>query len=284
LKLLAISDLHVRHKVNRKAVEELSARPDDWLILCGDLGESPEHLRFVFETLGPRFKKLVWVPGNHELWSRSTSDKRGEDHYLALVELCRDHDVLSPEDPYPLWEGEGGPVYIVPLFLLYDYSFRPAGMSRQEGLAWAAEAGLVCTDEFYLHPHPYPSRQAWCHARVEHSEERLAKLPQETPKVLINHFQMRFELARLPRVPRFCLWCGTTLTEDWHTRWNAKVVVSGHLHMRSTDWRDGVRFEEVALGYPRDWKQRRGIDYYVREILPGPETDQQGDAGPVWHR
>ena len=85
-------------------------------------------------------------------------------------------------------------------------------------------------------------------------------------------------------MPRFCLWCGTTLTEDWHTRWNAKVVVSGHLHMRSTDWRDGTRFEEVALGYPRDWKQRRGIDYYVREILPGPKKTPMGRAGPVWHR
>ena len=284
MKLLAISDLHVRHKANRKAVEEMSPRPDDWLILCGDLGESQEHLRFVFETLGPRFAKLIWVPGNHELWSRAADGKRGDDHYQELVELCRSYQVLTPEDPYPLWDGEGGPAHIVPLFLLYDYSFRPAGMSKAEGLAWAAEAGIVCTDEFYLHPHPYPSREAWCEARIELSEKRLAELDPSIPTVLINHFQMRFELARLPRVPRFCLWCGTTRTEDWHRRWNAKVVVSGHLHMRSTDWRDGVRFEEVALGYPRDWKQRRGADYYLREILPGPKKTYRGNKGPKWHR
>ena len=34
-------------------------------------------------------------------------------------------------------------------------------------------------------------------------------------------------------------------------------------------WRHGVRYDEVSLGYPRDWRQDRGIDWYVREILPG---------------
>ncbi|MBJ93755.1 MAG: metallophosphoesterase [Rickettsiales bacterium] len=284
MKLLAISDLHVRHKSNRQALLEVSARPDDWLILCGDLGESPDHLRLVFETLGPRFARLIWVPGNHELWSRASGGARGVDHYLQLVELCRSYQVLTPEDPYVLWQGEGGPAWLVPLFLLYDYSFRPAGMNKQEGLAWAAEAGIMCTDEFYLHPHPYPSREDWCQARLALSEERLSELDLSYPTILINHFQLRFELARLPRVPRFCLWCGTTRTEDWHQRWNAKVVVSGHLHMRSTDWRDGTRFEEVALGYPRDWQQSRGIDGYLREILPGPQQQLQGRHGPVWHR
>ena len=89
---------------------------------------------------------------------------------------------------------------------------------------------------------------------------------------------------RLPRVPRFRLWCGTKKTSDWHLRFGAQVVVSGHLHMRSTDWRDGVRFEEVALGYPRDWHQGKGIDAYIREILPGPANNHPGDAGPYWHR
>jgi len=284
VKLLAISDLHVRHKANREAVEAMAARPDDWLLLVGDLGDNEKDLRFVFETLGPRFKQLVWVPGNHELWTKVGSELRGVAHYEHLVTVCREYGVLNPEDPYPLWEGEGGPCYIAPLFLLYDYSFCPDGMDKKEALAWAAEHRVVCTDEFYLSPSPHPTREDWCHDRLRITEERLKQLPADVPTVLVNHFQLRLDLVRLPRVPRFCLWCGTRATEDWHIKWHAKAVVSGHLHMRSTDWRDGVRFEEVALGYPRDWKQRKGIDYYVREVLPGSPEPRKWSRQTVWHR
>jgi hypothetical protein len=87
---------------------------------------------------------------------------------------------------------------------------------------------------------------------------------------LINHFPFREDLVRLRRIPRFSIWCGTRRTEDWHRRFPVAVVVSGHLHIRSTTYRDGVRFEEVSLGYPRDWQQEQGIQPYLREILPGP--------------
>ncbi|HCP46891.1 MAG TPA: metallophosphoesterase, partial [Deltaproteobacteria bacterium] len=169
-------------------------------------------------------------------------------------------------------------------FLLYDYTFCPDGMDKKQALAWAAEHRVVCTDEFYLSPSPHATREAWCHDRLRVTEERLAQLPPDVPTVLVNHFQLRLDLVRLPRVPRFCVWCGTRATEDWHIKWRAKAVVSGHLHMRSTDWRDGVRFEEVALGYPRDWKQRRGIDYYIREVLPGSKEPGKWSRQTVWHR
>ena len=37
----------------------------------------------------------------------------------------------------------------------------------------------------------------------------------------------------------------------------------------------GVRFEEVSLGYPRDWRQDRGLEWYVRDILPATSPDAQ---------
>jgi hypothetical protein len=88
---------------------------------------------------------------------------------------------------------------------------------------------------------------------------------------------LRPDLAVLPRIPRFTIWCGTTQTADWHTRFAAEVVVSGHLHMRSTRWRNGVRFEEVSLGYPAQWQPARGADAYLRQILPAPPA-----AAPGW--
>jgi hypothetical protein len=157
-----------------------------------------------------------------------------------------------------VWEGPDGPVVIAPLFLLYDYTFRPAGTrTKQEALALAYESGVVCTDELLLHPDPYLSRDSWCAARVAATERRLAELDPALPVVLVNHHPLVREPTRVLRYPEFALWCGTERTADWHRRFNVVAVVYGHLHIRRTTWHDGVPFMEVSVGYPREWAARR---------------------------
>lgn len=270
MKLYAISDIHVGAPENRDAIEELPAHPEDWLILGGDVGETPEHLEFTLRTLGPRFRQLIWIPGNHELWSnpKDPSSLRGEAKYQQLVSVCDKHGVLTPEHPYPRWPGEGPPRIIAPLFLLYDYSFRPDEVREEDALQWAMDSGVLCTDEALLLPDPYPSRQAWCAARCEQTRARLEAIPADCSTILVNHFPLRRHHARLPRIPRFSIWCGTRRTDDWHQRFRAEVVVTGHLHIPLTFWEDGVRFEEVSLGYPRQWQGRRTIAQCLRQILP----------------
>ena len=103
-----------------------------------------------------------------------------------------------------MWDGPGGPVTVVPLFLLYDYTFRPPGMaSKAESLARAS---------------------------------------------------------------------GTERTSDWQVRFRATAVVYGYLHVPRTTWHDGVRFEEVSPGYPREWQPRPARPALPRQILPFPEA------------
>jgi hypothetical protein len=156
------------------------------------------------------------------------------------------------------------------MFLLFDYSFRPPDVPMDRAVRWARESGVVSGDELMLDASPWPSRAAWCHARCNLTEARLSALPPDTRTVLINHWPLRYDLARPPRVPRFSIWCGTSRTEDWPVRFRARAVVSGHLHMRTTLWRNGVRFDEVSLGYPRDWRRPRGMAGYFRTVLPEP--------------
>ena len=269
MKLWAISDLHVGYDDNRRALQALPPHPDDWLIVAGDTGETPAHLDFALRTLRPKFAQLVWTPGNHDLWTPTTwtAAQRGVSHYDRLVALCRRHGVLTPEDPYAKWPGDGPARAIVPVFTLFDYSFRPDSVSREDAVEWAAQSGVRSADEDLLASDPYATRDDWCAARVEATEQRLASLPAAARLIVINHFPLRRELAVLPRIPRFSIWCGTTKTEHWHRRFNVEAVIYGHLHLRSTREIDGVRFEEVSLGYPKQWNQARGVSHYLRLIV-----------------
>ncbi|MGW1889199.1 metallophosphoesterase family protein [Streptomyces sp. NPDC002004] len=274
--LVAISDLHVRYPENRRIVEELRpAAQDDWLLLAGDVGDLSSDIEWALSLLKDRFAKVVWAPGNHELWTvpQDPVQARGVERYAYLVDLCRGLGVVTPEDPYPVWEGPEGPVAIAPLFTLYDYTFRPEGTTtEEEALAFAHGTGVVCTDEFLLHPDPYASRGDWCRARLEATEARLAEIPDELPTVLVNHYPLVREPTRILRHPEFALWCGTERTADWHRRFRARAMVYGHLHIPRTTVHDGVPFREVSLGYPREWRPRPAQPGRLVPILPDGRT------------
>jgi len=271
--LFAISDLHVTTPQNRVIVEGLrSERKADWLLVAGDISEDINDVEWALNLLTKRFATVVWVPGNHELWTPRHGPQqwlRGTHRYEQLVAKCRTLGVITPEDSYPVWHGTGGPARIVPLFLLYDYTFAyKIAATKEAALERAWAAGVVCSDEFMLHPDPYPSRAAWCEARVTETERRLAECDLSVPTILVNHFPLTEDPTRSLRRPEFAQWCGTVLTADWHTRFNAAAVVYGHLHIPHTARRDGVRFEEVSLGYAREWGRRGGSRALLRRILP----------------
>ena len=281
-RLLALSDLHVAHPQNRKIVEDLPpGQENDWLLLAGDVGESYLDIEWALRTLAGKYVTVVWTPGNHELWTRSKDPValRGEQRYLALVELCREIGIRTPEDPYPVWDGPGGPVTVAPVFLLYDYTFRPDGaLTKEEGLEIAYEKGIVCQDEALLHPDPHTAIEDWCQARIEYTEQRLEDRDPVLPVVFVTHYPLVREPTLVLRYPVFAQWCGTTRTHDWHLRYNAAAVVYGHLHIPRTTWYDGVRFEEVSLGYPYEWRRRPAPPVVPRPIEIRPRPRDQTPA------
>ncbi|MEV0847503.1 metallophosphoesterase [Streptomyces sp. NPDC049954] len=271
-RLLAVSDLHAAVGENKQLVEDL--RPDgpqDWLVVAGDVAEIASDIEKTLALLADRFAQVVWTPGNHELWTHPSDPLtlRGEERYRYLVEMCRGLGVLTPEDPYPVFRGEGGPCTVAPLFLLYDYSWLPDGAtSKAAGLEIADAKGIAFTDEYLLHPDPYPSREAWCAARVAATERRLAAVDPALPLVLVNHYPLVREPTRVLHHPHLAMWCGTRRTEDWHRRFPVSCVLYGHLHIPRRTVHDGVPFHEVSVGYPREWRRHghpRGI---LRRIDP----------------
>ncbi len=277
-RLLAISDLHVSHRDNEPLLDRVRTDdPDDWLLVVGDVAERTDDVLDTLRRLRTRFARLIWVPGNHELYTTSKDPLQlhGLARYEYLVAECRHLGVLTPEDPYPLFDaGDGSaPVRVVPMFLLYDYTFRPDGTATKfSALALARERNVVATDEFLISPEPYPTLDAWGRARVEATRRRLDALDPAEATVLVNHWPLRREPTDALTYPEFALWCGTVETADWHLRYRAACCVYGHLHIPRTTWYDGVRFEEVSVGYPREWKRRGMTEPFIRQIHPDPGT------------
>ncbi|MBN8909048.1 MAG: metallophosphoesterase [Rhodospirillales bacterium] len=269
MKLWAIADLHLAAERNRAALLALAPHPGDWLLVAGDVCESVSLFEQALDWLRARFARVFWVPGNHELWLTGSEPgpRSSPAKYAALVAAARRCGVVTPEDPYETWPVTGD--VIVPLCTLYDYSFRPPHVALAEVVPWAAELRNVAADEHLISAAPLSGMVEWCAQRCAETEARLVReLPDEPRTILLGHYPLREDLVRIPRIPRFTPWCGTRLTEQWHIRYRARVAVSGHLHVRRTDWRDGTRFEEVSLGYPRQWDPAKGVASYLREIMP----------------
>ena len=279
-RLLAISDLHIGYPENRAYADSLApADPGDWLIVAGDVGEIFADVGFVLAPLANRFARVIWVPGNHELWTPPADpvQSRGAARYDTLVKVCQRFGVLTPEDEFPVWQGVGGPVTVAPLFVGYDYSFTAAGDPElnpaDDGRAATAAreaafaAGIRPSDEGRLYTDPYRSIAAWCRDRAKLTQARLDAII--GPMVLVSHWPLLRAPVSALRYQAYAPWCGTTLTAGWHVRYDVTAAVYGHLHIPRTTYHDGVRFEEVSVGYPREWRRRGSAPPSPRVILGG---------------
>ncbi len=254
--LLAVSDLHVAHQGNADIVSRLRpAHPGDWLLVAGDVAEESRVVLDVLAELRQRFARVIWVPGNHELWTHplDRDDRRGLERYEHLV---RHRDVLTPEVPYPTWQGTEQQFAVVPCLLLYDFTFRGGAASAEDALALAREVGHVFVAAYLLHRDPYPSVADWSRERVRLTEERLSRLPADRPITLPNHYLVLQRHARVigVRTP-------TPLALDRGDRAMARPVpdqslVYGHLHIPTSASEGDVAFEEVSCGYPREHDRR----------------------------
>ena len=167
---------------------------------------------------------------------------KGRERYFRLVELLREVGVDTPEDDYPVF----GDVTVAPLFTLYDYSFRPPGLSVPEALEGARNARAMLDDELFIAP--YVDIPAWCAERVAYSRGRLSSI--EGPTLLVNHWPLVVEPTLRLAKQEMALWCGTAATRDLPVEHDAVGVIHGHLHMPEEIRVDGVPHFDVSLGYP----------------------------------
>lgn len=247
-KLWAVADLHAAVPKNAALVATLKPEnPEDWLIVAGDVAEEPSTVIATLEQLKRHYAEVIWAPGNHELFGHKHSQSVGKARYDYLLDQCRQIGVRTPEDPYLQFAGHT----IVPLFTLYDYTFRAPGTTAQQAIAAARAANRILLDDIAIAP--YVDIQAWCWERLTYSVRRLSTV--HGPTILVNHWPLIAEPLQQLHIPEIALWSGSIHTRSWPRRFQATQVIYGHLHIPGTLEVDAIAHHEVSLGYPYQWKE-----------------------------
>src|SRR5215831_776313 len=239
MRVFAVSDLHVNYESNARWVEALSGQDytDDILILAGDLSDSLGQIETYLNILVRRFNKVLYVPGNHEMWIIRNPEL--EDSIAKFAEVCRVARSSGASTECLCTDA----LTIVPLLGWYDYSF-----------------GVPC-DEL---------RNAWIDFRAcrwpAHMNERQVTQffagmneplprPQSTVVISFSHFLPRIDLIAGYVPQRF--WylhpvMGSDILERQIRRLGASIHVYGHSHVNRHVSIDGVAYVNNAFGYPSE--------------------------------
>jgi predicted phosphodiesterase len=239
MRVFALSDIHVDYDVNAKWVADLSIAEyqDDVLILAGDVTDSRRLLEWCLGALARRFKKVLFVPGNHDLWvireDREKNSLQKFDEVCAVVE--------SSGASMQAFRERG--VEIIPLLAWYDYSFgEPSEELRSIWMDYRAcrwPSGLMEQDVAL---------------RFTAFNDKQVSRPGATV-ITYSHFLPRIDLM-LSGVPctNKLLYpiLGSAQLERQLRRLNSSIHVYGHSHVNRHVKIDGVSYINNAFGYPRE--------------------------------
>lgn len=101
MKIQYCSDLHIEFAHNRKLLKKNPILPvGDILLLAGDIVpfvEIKKHLDF-FKSLSDNFRKVYWVPGNHEYYHSNLAERSGSFSEAILPNVSLVNNVVVEED------------------------------------------------------------------------------------------------------------------------------------------------------------------------------------------
>lgn len=239
MRVFALSDIHVDYDANLQWVRQLSRADhvDDVLILAGDVSHRPSLLLECLDTLARRFRQVLFVPGNHDLWV--LGDAQGGD---SLLKFARVREAVAScgagMEPQHL-----GPWFFMPLLGWYDYSFGEPEPQLQQ--AWA---------DFRACRWPAHMQPADVAAHFEALNPQVQP-PAGSRVITFSHFMPRLDLipSIVPKQHRLLdPVLGSTRIEAGLRGFKPEIHVYGHSHINRNVVLDGVRYVNSAFGYPHE--------------------------------
>ena len=239
MRIYALSDIHVDYDANQRWVADLSNEDfrNDLLILAGDVSDTLSLLQWCLGALAAKFRKVLFVPGNHDLWVLRDDPKQDSLQKFEAVRAAVDASGASME-PY---RADG--IALFPLLGWYDYSFgEPSSELRSMWMDYRAcrwPRGLTDRD-IALH---FASLNA---------------VPVSAPGdtvITYSHFLPRIDLMPdyIPMAHQVLYpILGSTLVEGQLRQLRSRLHVYGHSHVNRRVRIDGVTYVNNAFGYPNE--------------------------------
>lgn len=236
-RVFALSDIHVDYDVNLRWLRNLSSLDyrDDLLILAGDVTHKLPELAAALSALAARFAKVLFVPGNHELWVLGEAPERTSLQKFADVAAVAADSGASMQ-PY----AHGG-VLIAPLLGWYDYSFGPPSVELQ---------GMWMDYHACRWPAGFEAEDVAAHF-TRLNREVVAAGARKI--ITFSHFLPRIDLVPSYVASRHRLLdpvLGSTRLERQLRAIGSSIHVYGHSHINRRVNFDGVTYINNALGYP----------------------------------
>jgi len=239
MRVFAVSDLHVDYKPNRQWVAGLSRQDykDDILILAGDLSDSLDHIEECLTALALRFKRVLYIPGNHEMWILRNSDLTNSiAKFMEVVRVAQRSGAST--ECLRLHQ-----LTIVPLLGWYDYSFgMPCPRLRD---AWM---------DFRACRWPDHMNEADVTRFFAAMNERI-RPPRAANIISFSHFLPRIDLidGYVPEQYRYLFpIMGADILEQQVREVGAAIHVYGHSHVNRRITLDGITYINNAFGYPSE--------------------------------
>lgn len=239
MRVFAVSDLHIDYEMNARWVRSLSSVDylDDVLILAGDITDKRDLLEWCLTTLSRRFKRVLFVPGNHELWT--VRERSGKDSLQKFYEVIATVE-SSGASMRAFCESE---VSIIPLLGWYDYSFgEPSEELKSTWMDYRTcrwPSGLTEKD-IMAYFAAFNNCQTWSTAETV---------------ITYSHFLPRIDLmpSFVPRAARLLYpILGSDQLEIQLRRFTPKIHVYGHSHLNCQTTIEGISYINNAFGYPSE--------------------------------
>jgi len=239
MRIFALSDIHVDFDANARWIASLSTLDyrDDFLILAGDISDSLHLLEMSLIRLANRFRKVFYVPGNHDLWVGADDGKKTSlDKFKEIREVMENCGVSGAAL-------HGETISIVPLLGWYDYSFGEP--SDELKATWM---------DFRQCKWPQHFRMCKITSYFTAMNHPLTR-PANNIVISFSHFLPRIDVMPhyIPERHRIVYpVLGSNTLERQIRMLHSDIHVYGHSHVNRRIEIDGITYINNAFGYPSE--------------------------------
>lgn len=278
-RVFALSDLHTDYADNMKLLEAMPQRPDDVILLAGDISHDLDIVRKTFELFLSKFRFVFYCPGNHDLWITEKDSVSGKEDLSdslqkldRLLALCDSLGVITKP------QSVGGGIFIVPMLSWYEPDFDKDPSISHPTLQRKPYERLMRDFRSCKWPAGLSASNASLSRLFDALNGQLPDTSGHNIVISFSHFLPRPDLLPEKRFlfyPPLAKAVGSLALGDRVRKLRPSAHVFGHTHHAWCAELDGTLFMQAAVAYPRERTRKA----HILNLDEGGIEDRHGGNG-----